>query len=220
MKRPMFIFVLGLTAALVAVVNAASVNAPVAVTTYHYDNLRTGWNSSETILTAASFPSKFGVLATVLVDGEIIAQPLVVPGPQVANGSLTTDDIVYVVTQGNSVYAIDASTGAILLSVNLGATAVQLGGTPWGIMSTPVIDPASQTLFVIDYYNSTPSGPSPTPTYQLHALSLSTSGWLSPHNRRIAPFNGWLDLYLQRRGHQATASAAPAKWQCVRRIWQ
>ena len=130
MKRPMFIFVLGLTAALVAVVNAASVNAPVAVTTYHYDNLRTGWNSSETILTAASFPSKFGVLATVLVDGEIIAQPLVVPGPQVANGSLTTDDIVYVVTQGNSVYAIDASTGAILLSVNLGATAVQLGGTP------------------------------------------------------------------------------------------
>jgi hypothetical protein len=174
MKRPMFIFVLGLTAALVAVVNAASVNASVAVTTYRYDNLRTGWNSSETILTAASFPSKFGVLATVLVDGEIIAQPLVVPGPQVANGSLTTDDIVYVVTQGNSVYAIDASTGAILLSVNLGATAVQLGGTPWGIMSTPVIDPASQTLFVIDYYNSTPSGPSPTPTYQLHALSLST----------------------------------------------
>ena len=66
MKRPMFIFVLGLTAALVAVVNAASVNATVAVTTYHYDNLRTGWNSSETILTAASFPSKFGVLATVL----------------------------------------------------------------------------------------------------------------------------------------------------------
>jgi hypothetical protein len=41
-------------------------------------------------------------------------------------------------------------------------------------MSTPVIDPASQTLLVIDFYNSTPSGPSPTPTYQLHALSLST----------------------------------------------
>jgi hypothetical protein len=178
MKRPMFIFVLGLTAALEAVVNAASVTAasatPVAVTTYHYDNLRTGWNSNETILTAASFPSNFGVLATVLVDGEITAQPLVVPGSQVASGRLTTDDIVYVVTQNNSVYAIDASTGVILLRVNLGATAAQPGRTPWGIMSTPVIDPTNQTLFVIDYYNSTPSGPTPTPAYQLHALSLST----------------------------------------------
>src|SRR5277367_1662998 len=162
------LFVVGL-----AVVNAASVTAQVAVTTYHYDNLRTGWNSNETILTAASFPSNFGVLKTVLVDGEITAQPLVVPGSQVANGSLTTDDVVYVVTQKNSVYAIDAS-GAILLRVNLGATAAQPGRTPWGIMSTPVIDPTNQTLFVIDFYNSTPSGPTPTPAYQLHALSLST----------------------------------------------
>ena len=50
MKRPIFItsvfystlFVLGLATALEAVVNAASVTAQVAVTTYHYDNLRTG----------------------------------------------------------------------------------------------------------------------------------------------------------------------------------
>ena len=77
MKRPMFIFVLGLIAALVAVVNAASVNAasvtaPVAVTTYHNDNYRTGWNSGETTLSAAEgFPSKFGVLNTVTLDANI-----------------------------------------------------------------------------------------------------------------------------------------------------
>ncbi|MGC2222347.1 MAG: hypothetical protein WA624_08250, partial [Methylocella sp.] len=108
----MFIFVLGLTAALGAVVTAASVTAQVAVTTYHYDNLRTGWNSNETILTAASFPSNFGVLATVLVDGEITAQPLVVPGSQVANGSLTTDDIVTVSPPKLSLVGASATVGA------------------------------------------------------------------------------------------------------------
>jgi hypothetical protein len=85
MKRPMFIFVLGLTATLGAVVTAASVTAasvtaasatPVAVTTYHNDNYRTGWNSSETTLSAASFPSKFGVLRTVTFDANIETQPL------------------------------------------------------------------------------------------------------------------------------------------------
>jgi hypothetical protein len=53
--------------------------AAFAVTTYHYDNLRTGWNSSETTLTASTFPSNFGVIATVPLDDQVDAQPLVVP---------------------------------------------------------------------------------------------------------------------------------------------
>ena len=95
--------------------------APALVTTYHYDTLRTGWNNQETMLTASSFPSAFGILKTVQLDDQVDAQPLVVPGSQIANGSLTTDDVVYAATGNNTVYAIDASTGVILLSINLGS---------------------------------------------------------------------------------------------------
>ena len=102
-------------------------------------------------------------------------QPLVVPGSQIANGSLTTDDVVYVATGNNTVYAIDASTGAILLSVNLGSRGsdtTQYTATMGRMLEftgTPVIDLNSQTLFVIAYVNT-----SPTPTFYLHALDLST----------------------------------------------
>ena len=147
---------------------------PALVTTYHYDTLRTGWNNQETMLTASSFPSTFGILKTVQLDDQVDVQPLVVPGSQVANGSLTTDDVVYVATENNTVYAIDASTGAILLSRNLGSPVpTPLGclnnGPNVGITGTPVIDLSSQTLFVIAYVNT-----SPTPTYYLHAVDLST----------------------------------------------
>jgi hypothetical protein len=148
--------------------------APALVTTYHYDTLRTGWNNQETMLIASSFPSTFGILKTVQLDDQVDAQPLVVPGSQIANGSLTTDDVVYVATENNTIYAIDGSTGAILLNSNLGSpVASPLGcfnnGPNVGITGTPVIDLSSQTLFVITYVNT-----SPAPTYYLHALDLST----------------------------------------------
>jgi hypothetical protein len=148
--------------------------ASALVTTYHYDTLRTGWNNQETMLTASSFPSTFGILKTVQLDDQVDAQPLVVPGSQIANGSLTTDDVVYVATGSNTVYAIDASTGVILLSKNFGTPVPNpLGngnnGPNVGIYGTPVIDLTSQTLFLIAYVNT-----SPTPTYYLHALDLST----------------------------------------------
>jgi hypothetical protein len=135
------------------------VNAKVAVTTYHYDNLRTGWNQQETSLTTASFPSKFGILTTVTLDNRVDAQPLLVPGLTIAGG---THDVVYVATESNTVYAIDASTGAILLSRTLGRHGV------YGIFSTPVIDLAANTLYVIAYNKGSP------PVYQLHALDLGT----------------------------------------------
>jgi hypothetical protein len=147
---------------------------PALVTTYHYDTLRTGWNNQETMLTASSFPSTFGILNTVKLDDQVDAQPLVVPGSQIANGGLTTDDVVYVATENNTVYAIDASTGAILLSRNFGPPVSEpLGcnnnGPNTGIYGTPVIDLGSQTLFAIAYVNT-----SPAPTYYLHTVDLST----------------------------------------------
>src|SRR5208337_3683805 len=147
--------------------------SPVAVTTYHYDNLRTGWNQHETTLTASSFPGNFGILQTVTLDDQVDAQPLIIPGLAIAGG---THDVVYVATESNTIYAIDASSGAILLSRNLGdPVPTPLGcnnnGPNVGINGTPVINLATQTLYVIAYVNSENGGP---PTYQLHALNLSS----------------------------------------------
>jgi PQQ enzyme repeat len=148
---------------------------PAQVITYHNDNLRSGWNAQETTLTATSFPPHFGVLATVTLDGQVNAQPLVVPGIPITSGPFagTTHDVVYVATGGNTVYAIDASTGAILLSTNLGAPVPSPLGCgnnapPVGITGTPAIDVFTKDLYVIAYVNGSP------PIYQLHALSLSS----------------------------------------------
>ena len=131
---------------------AAPASATQAVTTYHYDNYRTGWNSQETTLTAANFPSTFGILQTVTLDDLVDAQPLVVPGLTIAGG---THDVIYVATESNTIYAIDASSGAVLLRQNLGSpvpTPVGCNITPnVGITGTPVMDLASQTLYVIAY---------------------------------------------------------------------
>ncbi|HXW75449.1 MAG TPA: hypothetical protein VEK10_11615 [Steroidobacteraceae bacterium] len=142
----------------------------IAVTTYHYDSLRTGWNKQETVLSASAFPSTFGVLSTVAVDDQVDAQPLVVPGETIAGA---VHDVLYVVTENNTVYAIDADSGQVLLTHNLGApvpTPLGCGnnGPNVGITSTPVIDLSRHRLYVIAYVNGA------TPQYQLHALNLVT----------------------------------------------
>ena len=144
--------------------------APIAVTTYHYNTLRTGWNPNETALNAAKFPSTFGVLQNVALDDQVDAQPLLVPAQQIAGG---VHDVLYVVTENNSVYAIDANTGAILIARNLGApvpTPLGCGnnGPNVGITGTPVIDLTKGEIFLIAYINGSP------PIYQIHALSLTT----------------------------------------------
>ena len=47
----------------------------VAVTTYHYDNNRTGWNKQETVLTPANVGTpSFGWLRTVVLDDQVDAR--------------------------------------------------------------------------------------------------------------------------------------------------
>ncbi len=146
-----------------------------AVTTYHYDNYRTGWNQSETVLTPASVGNLFGLLRTVALDDQVDAQPLVVPGVQITAGAYPgTHDVVYVATENNTVYAIDVHTGTVLLNPNFGTpVSYPLGctnnGPNVGINSTPVIDPSSNTLYVM-IYTQDPSGPA----YRLHALDLGS----------------------------------------------
>jgi hypothetical protein len=75
--------------------------ASVAVTTYHNDTYRSGWNSGETTLTAANAGS-LQLQQQVALDAQAETQPLLVPG--VNPGSAGTHDVVYVATANNTLY--------------------------------------------------------------------------------------------------------------------
>src|SRR5947209_6548774 len=119
--------------------------AQVDVTTYHYDNLRTCWNANETTLTQSSFSSGFGLLQSVVLDDQVDAQPLLVSGVTINGGQ---HNVVYVATEGNSVYGVDAQSGQVLLQTNLGSPVPYYdlpggcgnNGPNVGINCTPVID--------------------------------------------------------------------------------
>ena len=149
---------------------------PQAVTTYHYDNLRTGWNREEEELTYKKVHSaRFGLLKNVTLDDQVDTQPLLVPHVDIPTGpSPGVHDVVYVATEGNTIYAIDASSGQILLNPKFGnpvPTPLGCGnnGPNVGINGTPVIDHETRTMFVIIY--TLEAG---TPIYRLHGLDLSS----------------------------------------------
>jgi hypothetical protein len=146
------------------------------VTTHHYDTLRTGWNAAETVLTPAAVSgASFQLSTTVSLDEQVDAQPLLLQAQSIPGQG--THDVVYVATEGDTVYGIDAASGAILMSRSLG-TPVPYTALPGGcnnnsdvvgINSTPVIDPTTGTLYVIAYtYESS------QPVYRIHALSVTT----------------------------------------------
>ena len=157
----------------------------VDVLTYHNDNGRTGQALHETILNPANVnPSTFGKLFSDAVDGYVYAQPLtksnvVVPGQGVRN-------LVFVATEHDSVYAFDADKAGVpvwhvsFINPAAGVTTVpavadyQLDLKPEiGITSTPVIDPATNTLYVVAETMET-SGGTTTQALRLHALDVAT----------------------------------------------
>jgi Immunoglobulin I-set domain/PQQ-like domain len=126
-------------------VNAAQTSS-VNVLTYHNDVARTGQNLNESILTTANVKSaNFGLVGNLSVDAGVDAEPLYVSNLSVGGG---VHNVVYVVTENDSVYAFDADTFAQLWHVSvLGAneTASDNRGCGQvspiiGITSTPVID--------------------------------------------------------------------------------
>ncbi len=165
---------LAITAILVPAIPLIS-DAQVNITTQHSDNSRDGLNASETVLTQANVNgTQFGRLFKVAVDDQVFAQPLVVNSVSIGGG---THSVVYVATANNSIYAFDAVNGTRYWQVNLGpAFVVDDAGISCtdtldsaGIMSTPVIDVAHNTLYVVakTYVSGTAS-------HSLHELSLST----------------------------------------------
>jgi fibronectin type 3 domain-containing protein len=82
---------------------------------YHMDNSSTGVNNQETILTPSNVnSSSFGKLFSTSVDGQVYAEPLYLSGANITTGpSPGTHNIVFVATENDSLYAIDADTGVV-----------------------------------------------------------------------------------------------------------
>jgi len=146
-----------------------------AVTTYHFDNFRTGWNPNEAILTPTVVRgSSFGLRQSVPLDDQVDNQPLYVPAVNITAGQdQGTHDVAFVATENNTVYAIDAESGTVLLSPNFGPPIPHplncTNSANVGINSTPVIDASSNTLYVMVYTQQNNA-----PAYLLHALDLGS----------------------------------------------
>jgi hypothetical protein len=179
------VLLLPLRAVLALLLTGAIARGGVNVLTYHNDNMRTGDNLGETILTPANVKmNTFGKLFTYAVDGDVYAQPLYVSHLPTRVG---VRNAVFVATEHNSVYAFDAdsnggSSGGLLWQVSLGPSVttpnpnfgLRYGGfneivPEVGITGTPVIDLANQTLYVDSYTQEGSDF-----IHRIHALDIST----------------------------------------------
>jgi hypothetical protein len=158
--------------------------AQTPVATWHYDDGRTAANTTELLLTPSNVNSQtFGKLFTQPVDGFIVGHPLYLPGISITGQGVR--NVVYVATMHDSVYAFDADNpnSAPLWMTSIfsyspaGATTVPAtvlrngpttGWNEVGIISTPVIDQATGTLYVVaeTYENG-------NVVHRLHALDVS-----------------------------------------------
>ncbi|HUJ96006.1 MAG TPA: immunoglobulin domain-containing protein [Terriglobales bacterium] len=139
-----------------ATLTVTTSTSSVDVITYHNDVGRTGQNTSETVLTTTNVnEATFGKLNFLSMDGLVDAQPLYlsqlsIPGQGVHN-------VLYSVSENDSVYAFDADSGSTLWEVSVlgsGETASddrncgQVSPTI-GITSTPVIDRPNGVMYVV-----------------------------------------------------------------------
>jgi hypothetical protein len=157
----------------------------VNVTTYHNDNVRSGQNLHETVLTPTMVQmNTFGKLFSQPVDGQIYAQPLVLANLFIKGKG--THTVVYVATENDSVFAFDgnSNTGSnasplwqvSFINPALGITTVPSSdlGTDAiypqvGITGTPVIDPNNSTLYVVAATKENGAY-----VQRLHALDVTT----------------------------------------------
>ena len=168
-------------------VSAPTTQGLVGVFTYHNDNMRTGENLNETVLTPANVNSStFGKLFSYPIDGLAIASPLYVAGVNIPGQGI--HNVVYVATEHDSVYAFDADglSSTPLWQVSFinpaaGITPVpaadtgETGDIPneIGITGTPVIDPTTGTLYVVAATKEV-VGSTTNYVQRLHALDITT----------------------------------------------
>jgi hypothetical protein len=174
------------------------------VYTYHNDLGRDGLNAQEYALTTATVnTSTFGKLFSCTVDGAVTAQPLWVANAAIGGAQ---HNVVFVATQHDSLYAFDADANtspcAPLWRVSLidaahggGSAETPVPSLPTchypncyigvgladiqpevGITSTPVIDAAAGTIYVVSKSVVSGSNPPSTASFyeRLHAIDLGS----------------------------------------------
>lgn len=169
-------------AALMAMVSYAGAQD---VTTWHYDNARSGVQSNESTLTPSNVNSaSFGKVFSLPVVGDIYAQPLYLGQYMMSDGNL--HNVLIVATAQDYVYAFDAD-GNNPAQGYLWRDFLVNSGETWltyldensdfdtypniGIISTPVIDRNGGTIYVLSRSKTT----SGTTRYfqRLHALNIA-----------------------------------------------
>ena len=155
--------------------------------TFHNDNMRDGANLNETVLTPANVnSSSFGKVFSYPLDGLTFASPLYVQNVNVPGQGF--HNVVVVATEHDSVYAFDAdgrSNSPIwkdsFINPAAGVTPIppavtgETGDIPneIGITGTPVIDPSTNTIYVVAATQEV-SGGKTSYVNRLHALDLTT----------------------------------------------
>jgi len=189
--------------------------AQPSVVTAHSDVARTGQNTNETILTPANVnQGQFGKLFSYAVDGYVYAQPLYLPGVNIPGRG--TYNALFVATEHDSVYAFDADSTTMLWQATLldathgaapGATTVPNSDVnsgdivpEIGITGTPVIDPATGTLYVVGRTKENGRY-----VQRLHALDITTGA------ERIE-FNSPVELQASVPGSGSGSSGGRLPW--------
>ncbi len=177
--------------------------SPINVLTYHDDIGRTGLMPLETILTPANVNSAtFGKVNFLTTDGRVDGEPLYASNVVINS---VVHNVLYVVTEHDSIYAFDADTGAQLWKT----TALLQGETPTqakmldcqlivgeiGITNTPVVDRNRLPNGVI-YFVAMSTDANIVYHQRLHALDLVTGAEL---------FGGPVDIQAQYPGSGANS---------------
>jgi len=174
-----------------------------AWTTYHGYNNRSGFVPSPAV-TRASLTWR-----SVQMDGKVYAEPLLYGG------------MLFVATENDTVYALNASNGSILWRQNLGTPVrgsdLPCGNIdPSGITGTPVIDSGSGTIYVVAFLRPVhhvlfalrltdglvkfslpvdPQGSNPTVEQQRAALTLANGMVYVPYGGLqgdCGQYHGWV----------------------------
>jgi hypothetical protein len=158
------------------------------VVTWQYDQARTGLNPSETVLKPANVrPETFGKLFHQDVLGYVFAQPLYMSGISIPGKGI--HNVVFVATERDIVYAFDADDNSgpnaeplwvrSFIDPAAGISTVPISEVNLtdppeiGITSTPVIDVASGTIYVVTKTKEI-TGSSRRHVLRLHALDIHT----------------------------------------------
>jgi hypothetical protein len=166
-------------------VNPGTANSSVDVVTYHYDGMRWGANLNETTLTPANVnATTFGKKGEFAVDGRIDGQALFLS--QLAIPGQGSKDVLYVATENDTVYAVDAQSisgssatilwkASVLPSGESPATSLPCGNiSPNGVTATPVIDRSRNAIYV-EAMSQNSAG---NIIHRLHALDLTNGNEL------------------------------------------